>query len=53
MGADKNSGLSFLVIKKLLNLVNTQKITNHNGLKNKLKVLQTKKAFICELIMDP
>ena len=56
MGADKNSGLSFPSYKEIAKSHGIQysKITNHNGLKNKLKkVLQTKKAFICELIMNP
>jgi len=56
MGSDKNSGLSFPNYKSIADAHNMlyKKITNHKNLKNEIsKVLNLKKAVICELIMSP
>ena len=56
MGADKTSGLSFPNYKDLAksHKISYKKINNHKNLKNKIfNVLQSKKAVICELIMNP
>ena len=56
MGSDKNSGLSFPNYNSIADAHNMlyKKITNHKNLKNEIsKVLNLKKAVICELIMSP
>ena len=56
MGSDKNSGLSFPNYKSIAGAHSMlyKKINNHKNLKNEIsKVLNLKKAVICELIMSP
>ena len=56
MGADKKSGLSFPNYKKLASAHNIlyKKIKNHKNLDKSIKsILNSKKAFLCELIMSP
>ena len=56
MGADKKSGLSFPNYKKLASAHNIlyKKIKNHKNLDKSIKsILDSKKAFLCELIMSP
>ncbi len=56
MGADKNSGLSFPNYKKLAqsHKISYLKIKDHKKLKKKIsKVLKSKNAIICELMMNP
>ena len=56
MGADKNSGLSFPSYRELAksHKMSYQKINNHEDLKKNIrKILNYKKAIICELIMNP
>jgi acetolactate synthase-1/2/3 large subunit len=56
MGADKKSGLSFPDYKKLTQTYKMDyfKAISHEKLKEKIKkVIKSKRASICELIMDP
>ena len=56
MGADKKSGLSFPNYKKLASAHNIlyKKIKSHKNLDKSIKsILNSKKAFLCELIMSP
>ena len=56
MGADKKSGISFPNYEKIsrAHSIEYKKLTKHNNLENEIKkVLKSKKAFICELIMNP
>ncbi len=56
MGADKKSGISFPNYEKIskAHSVGYKKLTSHKNLEKDLeKILKSKKAFICELIMNP
>ena len=56
MGADNSSGLSFPNYNQIAksHKISYQKIKNHKNLGKKInKILKSKKATICELIMNP
>jgi len=56
MGADNSSGLSFPNYNQIAksHKISYQKIENHKNIGKKInKILKSKKATICELIMDP
>ena len=56
MGADNSSGLSFPNYHEIAksHKISYQKIKNHKGMSRQIsKILKSKKAFICELIMSP
>ena len=56
MGADKDSGLSFPSYRELAksHKISYQKIKSHKDLnRNISRILKSKKATICELIMNP
>ena len=56
MGADKKSGISFPNYEKIskAHSVEYKRLTSHKNLEKDIKnILKSKKAFICELIMNP
>tara|TARA_A100000164_G_scaffold179567_1_gene159580 strand:- start:741 stop:2519 length:1779 start_codon:yes stop_codon:yes gene_type:complete len=56
MGADKKSGISFPNYEKIsrAHSIEYKRLTRHKNLENEIKkILKSKKAFICELIMNP